>query len=149
MKKLETSRRGFLRGFAGGAIATASNRAAMAVKASGLPVPGMKGIKTDFGSGLSVDATANKSRKNFLTFMKTLKIIPDFKKEELRSEAKYIRDIEPHIASMVYVSLSAKVNMQRRLNYKEFERRFWEEYRPSKFRKIREEFMKKHDIDWI
>lgn len=81
-----------------------------------------------------------------MMFRRVLKVLPKFKDEQLRRNAKYIDSIDPQIASLVSVSLVGKCRMQHGLNYNLAKKSFFQNYSGSS---EQDDFLKTHKLDWF
>lgn len=57
--------------------------------------------------------------------LRRLGYIPDFVKEEWKARSSVVHEMDEDIMALKSVSNTAKVRMQRRLNYRNMERNFW------------------------
>lgn len=77
-------------------------------------------------------------------------VVPDWKKRQLREEAKSVRYISPDVATLRSVSLSSKIRIQRERDYNRYLREFEDRYFGGSANWFfdREEFNAKHGV-WL
>ena len=72
--------------------------------------------------------------------------IPEWKRKEIRQNARYSRQLDPDIAALQSVSLAAKLNMQWRRNEAAAEKSMFDYMTGSS---EREDWMNTHNTDWF
>ena len=72
--------------------------------------------------------------------------LPSWKRAEIRRMARYSRQIDPDLAALRSVSLSAMVRMQWQRNERRIEQEMYDNYDMGD---ARDEFMRRHNCGWF
>jgi len=117
------TRRGFLKFLGIGAAAAPATLSATAdrVIQGGMPIAPMGGYA---GSGL-IGSSPNVARPRIAREALKLMGVPQWQKDQWRHEAKNVSVLDPDLASMRSMSLSAKIYIQQDRNYQKHEAHFW------------------------
>ena len=105
-----------------------------AIGAAGVPMPGgTAGPPALRGNAL-------------VRLLKSLGGLPSWKLKEIRQQARAVRQLDPDIAALRSISLSAALRMQWARNEKRITK---DTYEWHSYADERESFLKRHGIDWI
>lgn len=132
-----TTRRSFLSLLGGAAVAGPSALSATAERVASVPLADWAAPPT---GGMPM-ASAGTSAPNLTVAGAKLLGVPDWLRDTWKHEAKHVHILDPDIAALKSMSLSAKIAMQRKRNYEQREADFWRRFEVDE---LRINFMSKH-----
>lgn len=124
---MSETRRGFLKFLGIGAAAAPATLSATAERVIQGGVPSlapMGGYARQTMSALTVESP-NYPRPRIAREALKIMGLPQWQKDQWRDEAKHVSVLDPDLASMRSMSLSAKIYIQQERNYQKHEDHFW------------------------
>ena len=138
-RAVKTDRRKFMGLLAGGVVG-ARGAAEKAFKATGI------GVSGNVASSVcpSIGQCSDSSRWSLINSLRGC--LPSWKERDIRENARFVQTLDADISVLHSVSLVRKVSMQRERNY---QRQVTEFFSWPKWGKEREQYLKKHNLDWL
>ena len=131
------TRRSFLSLLGGVAVAGPSALSATAERMAMVPIAPPGGAPVGgFATGVQADVPRSLS-----VVAARLLGTPDWLKDQWKDDGKLVQSLDPDIAALKSMSLSAKMVVQRKRNYERRETEFWRRY---EVQELRDSFISKH-----